>query len=95
MADCCWIHEFWIRLYRSQRIEADGSYWANRFWEVKLVCVFTYIFANSKSTGHDFKASSVLLPDASNAKFLFFLAVRLTHATCPAHSIYSTVTLEG
>jgi len=72
-------------------VEADGSYWPNRFWEIKLVCVFAHIFANSKSTSHDFKASCVLLPDASSKKFLLFLAVRLTHATCPAHSIYSIV----
>ena len=53
------------------------------------MCIFTHIFANTES--HDFKASSVLLPDASNEKLLLFLAVRLTHTTCPAHSVYSIV----
>lgn len=56
------------------------------------VCVFLLIFfASSKSTSHDFKAPSVFLLDASNEKFLLFLAVKLMHATCPTHSVYSLV----
>lgn len=55
------------------------------------MCICTHFFANSKSTSRDFKASSVLLPDASNEKFFLFLAVGLMHSACPAHSVYSTV----
>lgn len=64
--------------------EADGSYWANRVREIKLVCICTHFFANSKSTSRDFKVSSVLLPDAFNEKFFIFLAVGLMHSACPA-----------
>lgn len=37
--------------------------------------IFSHIFANDKSTSLDFKAPSLPLPDASNEKFLLFLAV--------------------
>lgn len=55
------------------------------------VYLYSFFFANSKSTSHDFKASSVLLADACNEKFFLFLSVGLMHSACPAHSVYSTV----